>query len=571
MRTIVRMTFCTFVLLSAAYGVWHVNRMRGDFLSREERVWLKQHYRSITVASDPRWTPDQAIEEQRIYHGISSDFMALVEQKLGVRFMRIHADSWDQILAFENEGKIDIHPVLFHTPDRDNAWLFTESYMRIPVIAVMRASLQEHFQPQDIWRLRMAVGHGYGIENFLRKLAGEPLLLIPVESDRFGLIKAAIGEIDVMVTDLASASYFIEQEGLTNLRLAATLGALYEFRFASRRERPELHSILDKALTRISREERRRIYDRWVVFDVRPFYRSVTFWYVAGVSVAFVVLLLAVILAWNGALKVEVQHKTAALEEARLELEARVLARTAELAQANAALEREMQERAETARDLLHVSGNERARIGRDLHDSLGQKMVGILYLTRALADQLADAGRGEADAARKILTVIDDVIREMRQIVRGLLPVDILDKGFVAALEGLLKESGQHHGIACGLACLDEHACDRLDNALATNLYRIVQEAIGNALKHARGLHEIRVQLRLDGQHGILQIDNDGDRVALPDPGRPGMGCKIMRYRAMLAGGTLEIRPRPAGGVSVVCRFDPWIEGSAEAEMLQV
>ena len=571
MKRFVQIGFTCVILFSAALGIWHVNRSAREFLTPEERAWLRANHRQITVAPDPRWTPSQWIEEQQIYHGISRDFMVLIEHKLGVRFLRLHAESWEHLLALEAQGKVDVHPVIFQSPARDADWLFTDAYMRIPVIAVMRASLLEHFDPSDIWHLRMSVGLGYGIETFLREHADRPLALIPVESDRFGLIKAALGEIDVMVTDLASASYYIEQEGLTNLRLVATLGSLYEFRFAARRALPELHSILNKALGQITREERRRIYDRWIVFDTRPFYRSATFWYVAAFTFFLVALVITIILAWNAALKVEVHRKTAALLEAQRELEARVQRRTAQLASANAALEAEMRERTKTAQDLLHVSGNERARIGRDLHDSVGQKLVGILYLTRVLAEQLDDAQRAEAEGAQKILGVIEACLTEMKQIVRGLLPVDILHKGLVVALEALLKETGQNYGIDCHFKCEEEAGEMELDHALVTNLYRIAQEAISNALKHAVGLTRIEVTLQMGPKQGMLQIDNTGTSKSAEafSGSSSGMGVRIMHYRAMLAGGDLQIRARPGGGTSVVCRFDLCLKGGADGEGL--
>ncbi|MFU8779677.1 MAG: transporter substrate-binding domain-containing protein [Kiritimatiellia bacterium] len=571
MKRIVQFVYTGVIVVIAGLGIWHVNCGQRDFLSPEERSWLQQHSRHISVAPDPRWTPSQTIEEQQIYQGISSDFMALVERKLGVRFLRVHAESWDQVLALEREGKVDVHPVIFQSPERDTDWLFTEPYMRIPVIAVVRASMMERFHPDDIWSLRMSVGHGYGIESFFRSYADRPLQLIPVESDRFGLIKAAMGEIDVMVTDLASASHYIESEGLTNLRLAATLGSLYEFRFASRRDQPVLHRILNKALEQISREERRSIYDRWVVFDTRPFYRSATFWYVAGTVLLLVVFVLVVILGWNAALKKEVSNKTAALQEAQKQLEKRVQMRTAELAQANASLEREIRERAKTAHDLLHVSGNERARIGRELHDSIGQKLVGILYLTRVLAEELDDAQQKESASAYKILGVIEDSLAEMKQIVRGLLPVDILNKGFLAALEALLKETQQYQGIECQLQCDDQDATAEMDNALATNLYRIAQEAISNALKHAKELSRIVVTLQVLETQGILQIENDGivTTVTPETSAGRGMGIKIMQYRAMLAGGELAIQAGEEGGLRVICRFNPERKEFADSEGL--
>jgi len=560
-RRILIQAFVVLVLLASAYSLWSglAGRHR-DFLTPEERYWLDANDQRLVVATDPRWKPDQSVEDQQIYKGLIDDFLMLVERKLGVRFLRLYTQSWEQTLEAESRGEIDIHPVLVKSDRRSEAWLFTEPYMRIPVIVVIRAAIKDSFSPEIMPRLKMGVGRGYGIEAFMQEHGGDAYNLVPVESDRFGLIKAALGEIDLMVTDLASASYHIEQEGLTNLRLAATLGSLYEFRFASRSDRPILNSILNKALAQITRDERRRIYDRWIVFDVQPFYQSRNFWYTAGGVLLLVAVVLGVVLMWNATLKVEVSIKTRALQRARDELEQRVEERTGQLAEANAALQREIAERTSMANDMLHISGNERARIGRDLHDSIGQQMVGIAFLSRALASRLQSRASPDAEAAGRIGDQVEALIADMKRIVRGLLPVDVMDKGLVVAVARLARETAQLHGIDCVFECVDEESCRIADNAMATNLYRIVQEALGNAVKHARGVTRVQISLDVQDGFGILTVEDNGS--GIPEKREhAGMGLKIMRYRAALAGGSLSVVSKNGGGTRIECRFDPATE----------
>ncbi len=526
-----------------------------DFLTAEERAWINDYYRGIVVAPDPRWKPDTSVEEQQIYQGLTSEFMALVENKLGVRFLRLYTQSWEQVLEAEARGEIDIHPVLVKSKERTKDWEFTDPYIRIPMIVVMRASLKDEFSPKMMQSFRMGVGRGYGIDEFVEEHCKD-YNIVQVESDRFGLIKTAMGEIDLMITDLASASYHIEREGLTNLRLAATMGSLYEFSFATRRDNPILHSILNKALKQITREERRAIYDRWIVFDVKPFYRNRTFWYTAGLTLLTVVVVFGVVIAWNLTLKVEVASKTRALQTARDRLEERVAKRTEQLAEANAALQQDIEERAEMARDILHISGSERARIGRDLHDSIGQEMVGVTFLSRAAQEDLADVQPDAAERVGRIADQVENIIAGMKRIVRGLLPVDIMDKGLVVALGHLARESEAMYGITCRFTCDDEEACRISDNALATNLYRIAQEAVGNAAKHAAA-RTIEIQLNVANGNGLLAISDDGHGIEKKE-GSSGMGLKIMRYRAELARGGLSVRSNAEEGTRIVCRFDP-------------
>ncbi len=532
-------------------GAWRSN----NFLTPEEREWINGHYRGIVVAPDPRWNPDTAIPQQQIYQGLTSDFMALVERKLGIHFLRLYAKTWDQVLAAEKRGEVDIHPVLAHSKARSKEWVFTDPYIRIPMIIVMRDSLKDAFSPDVMSSLKMGVGRGYGIDAFVKEHCVD-YNIVPVESDRFGLIKAAMGEIDLMIIDLASASYYIEQEGLTNLRLAATMGSLYEFSFATRRDNPVLNRILNKALEQITREERRAIYDRWIVFDDKPFYRNRSFWYSTGLAFFTVIVILTVILFWNMTLKVEVNAKTRELQKARDMLEDRVEERTQQLADANQALQREIEERAKMAHDILDISGSERARIGRDLHDSIGQEMVGVTFLSRALQADLEDERPEDAVRVARIADCVEGIIVGMKRIVRGLLPVDIMDKGLVVALAQLVREAEAMYHITCCFTCEDEESCRISDNALATNIYRIAQEAVGNAAKHASA-KTIEIELRVESGKGVLAVHDDGQGIQRKE-GHTGMGLRIMRYRAELADGNLSIQSNPENGTTVVCNFDP-------------
>ena len=542
------------LLLILVFFVNGCNWRVKDFLDPEEREWIDENYSSIVVAPDPRWKPDEAVGQQQIYQGLTSDYMELVEQKLGVRFLRLYTQSWKQVLEAEKRGEIDIHPVLAQSSERSKEWLFTDPYLKIPMIVVMRASLKDSFSPGKMPELKMGVGNGYGIDAFVAENC-DNYNIVPVESDRFGLIKASMGEIDLMITDLASASYYIENEGLTNLRLAATMGSLYEFSFASRRDNPMLHGILNKALKQISREEMNHIYDRWIVFDTKPFYKNRSFWYSAGFVLLAVMTVIVVIVFLNITLKIEVKAKTRELREANEQLEERVEERTEQLSEINQLLQCKIEERAEMARDILNISGSERARIGRELHDSIGQEMVGITFLCRAVEDSLVDDLPEDAGRVGRIVEHVENVIAGMKRIVRGLLPVDIMDKGLVVALGKLVRESEKMYAINCSFDCEDEEQSRISNNALATNLYRIAQEAVGNAAKHASAKN-IKVNFNIKDGTGILSISDDGHGIEIKD-GHAGMGLNIMRYRAELARGNLTIKSDPKEGTVVICQFD--------------
>jgi signal transduction histidine kinase len=533
-------------------------------LTAAERAWLDEHAAETTLALDPRWMPDQQIPDQRVYRGIIEDYVRVIEGKLGVTFKRFEADSWDAVLEAEAAGLIDIHPVLFATPGRSRHWLFTEPYIRVPMVVIGREEIKKDFSLEKMKGLSMAVGFGYGIDEFARTYCGG-YRLVPVESDLFGLIKTSLGEIDLMIVDLASATRIIRREGLTNLRLVAKLGSLYEFSFASRKEKPILHEVLKKALQSVTAGERDAIYDRWIGFAPAPFYRTGIFWAWAGVAGVAVGAVMLMVLTWNRVLQrrvavvtrdlvEELQHRRRAedeLRDARDRLEDRVQERTAALAEANHALEREIAERRKIESEILDVSNRERARIGRDLHDSLGQQLVGVSLLSKSMESRVAERDPGSAQYARKIVDLVESSISQTRYIVQGLMPVDIVEDGLVLALEKLAEETTETSGIPCRFDTVGSSIVR--DNALALNLFHIVQEAVNNATKHAQATR-IDVSLAIEPGQAMLVVADDGCGIK-PDAGG-GMGLKTMRYRADLAGGTLQIDSSQAGGTSIVCRI---------------
>jgi signal transduction histidine kinase len=201
---------------------------------------------------------------------------------------------------------------------------------------------------------------------------------------------------------------------------------------------------------------------------------------------------------------------------------------------------------------LLEISAREQRRIGQDLHDGLGQHLTGIELMSEALEQALARKKRPEAEQASKIARHVRDAIRQAKGLARGLSPVEVERHGLMSALNELCASTADACGAACTFDC--PHPVLMEDNASATHLYRIAQEAVNNAVKHGRAKN-IFVQLgRHAGSLRTLEIVNDGAPFA-PDGSAGGMGLQIMRYRAATIGGRLEIVSSP-GETLVRCTF---------------
>jgi PAS domain S-box-containing protein len=215
--------------------------------------------------------------------------------------------------------------------------------------------------------------------------------------------------------------------------------------------------------------------------------------------------------------------------------------------------------RAEAARrrlesQLLEVADREQARIGQDLHDGLCQQLVGLAFDANALHGVLSAKHRAETGTAGRLAAELDLAITDARRLARGLFPIRLEAEGLVPALEELAQTMGGRFQLACELDCPGPVALE--SNAAAIHLYRIAQEALNNAIKHARPR---RVLIRLRARSGALELSVEDDGCGIP--ARPtgqanGMGLHIMDYRARAIGGTLSVMRGAQGGTVVSCRM---------------
>lgn len=238
------------------------------------------------------------------------------------------------------------------------------------------------------------------------------------------------------------------------------------------------------------------------------------------------------------------------LQRSHDELEQRVLERTAALARINEELKGEMTERRRLESELIRSSEDQQRSIGRELHDGLGQYFTSIALFGAALRQQLDQRGLPEADAAHRIVDMLDNASDMIRDISRGLYPATLDAHGLVAAMRELASQTQALEKITCTFRA-SAGIC--LDNPLiAINLYRIAQEAISNAIRHG-GAHHIRLDLSENGTTHCLSISDDGSGCDTAQfEGSSGLGLHSMRYRAALLGGTFSISRNRRGGMTV-------------------
>lgn len=218
-------------------------------------------------------------------------------------------------------------------------------------------------------------------------------------------------------------------------------------------------------------------------------------------------------------------------------------------------------ERRELEKRIADLTDSEHRRMGQDLHDGLGQQITGIGMLASSLEKRLRASGSPEADRAARLVEALREAQHQVRALSRGLMPVQLDANGLMSALSRLVEETCTLHETDCVFHCRETVQVE--DGFTATHLYRIAQEAIHNAVKHS-GAERIEIELESAGERLKLEVRDDGSGLPPDLEAGDGMGLEIMRYRARLVGGELEIATLPGGGTVVACTLEAAGQGRA-------
>jgi signal transduction histidine kinase len=201
---------------------------------------------------------------------------------------------------------------------------------------------------------------------------------------------------------------------------------------------------------------------------------------------------------------------------------------------------------------ILEIGDDERRRIGHDLHDGLGQHLTGISLLSETMAQQIESGKTPDQANVENITRLVSEAVRLTRDLAKSLSPVTLEQDGFVAAMEELADTASALFSIHCHWE-FDGHEL-ALDRARALHLFRIVQEAVNNSVRHGKA-RNVRIGLIRNGRDMSVTVTDDGSGLSQKTMENPGLGLRIMQYRARMLGASLSVeRASTAGGTVVTC-----------------
>ena len=525
-------------------------------LSIEENAWLDAHP-VIRFTGDPNYAPVEFVDKTGQYQGMGLDYLNLLTTRLGVNFKRVESTTLYDALKLVREGQADLLPVVAETPKRKQYLSFTAPYLRFPAVMITARPDVDHWNPEALKAMKVAVVHGYNWEDWLSREYPDVALVLDPDIET-ALRTTSFGLADVMIGDIATTTYSIDKTNITNLRVAHQFEENLPISMAVRSDLPILRALLDKALANISEEEKQAITKKWIHLEPPIWWKNPTFrlvaWSVSGVLTGVIL----VALAWNRTLARKVRQRTLELEEAHQRL-------------------------MQSAK--LESVGRLAAGVAHEVKNPLAILQMGVEFLGAELPKE-SDAGA--------VIRDMEEAIQRADGVIKGLLDfsrekkLDMRKTDLNQVVRDSLKlvhyELG-HHNIST-----EEDLNPELPpiNADPDKLKQVFINLFMNAIHAMKCDGKLRVtsevkrlkkaadggkatgKFRPGGRVIVIKVEDNGTGIEPAKVGNvfdpffttkpvgqgTGLGLSVSRTIVELHGGTISLNNRDGGGASVVLMF---------------
>jgi diguanylate cyclase (GGDEF)-like protein/PAS domain S-box-containing protein len=243
-------------------------------LTDEEQAWLSAHPQ-LRLGVDAAWPPFEYRDQEGRYQGLAADYIALIQDRLGVTVEPVSSTNWTQVLDHARHNGLEVLPGIMSTPERQGYLSFTRPYLDFPIVILARDRGPQPRTLKDLQGLRIAVVENYAPHELLRTHHAY-LDLAPLPNVSAALQALATGEVDAMVGDLASCVWSLRELKLDGLHVSGETPYRYQLAMAVPREQRVLAGLLDKALADLTPSEVGAIRERWVgnALDQRNFWHN---------------------------------------------------------------------------------------------------------------------------------------------------------------------------------------------------------------------------------------------------------------------------------------------------------
>ncbi len=282
-------------------------------LTDDEISWLDAHP-IIRLAPDPEFQPIEFFDKEGNYAGIGADYVRLISEKLGIKFEVVKCTNWEDVLARVKRREVDVLNAVVKTPQREKYLHFLSPYLEIPSVIIVRQNVSIELTLDMLKGLHVVMVSGYGYVDLIRNKYPEMQIELVSDLDA-ALRKVSFGMANAFVGDLATARFYIELSGITNLKIAGESDPPNLSGFAVRSDWPEFSRILEKGVALVTEEERKDIFNKWIQLYVEPGVTLRELKKLGVVIIFFVALFVAGFLLWNRQLKRMVNLKVVDLNK----------------------------------------------------------------------------------------------------------------------------------------------------------------------------------------------------------------------------------------------------------------
>ncbi len=245
-----------------------VNAGGNTELSPEEKTWLLENSEKMVLYYNVEFPPIEFASENGTFTGMGADIIKEVENYLGLQFIKVPSSDWNQHLADLKNGECAVAPTIVATTEREEYAFFTMPYEVSPVIIITNISTKGDLSMDDLGGKRIAVVSGFATESYIRGIAQNRFEIITVNNVSEGLRRVSFGEIDAFIENLAVAAYYIDLEGIPNLRVAGSTDYSFAWSIGVSRKYPLLFRAVQKAMKNIPEKKLESIRKKWINLDL---------------------------------------------------------------------------------------------------------------------------------------------------------------------------------------------------------------------------------------------------------------------------------------------------------------
>ena len=435
-------------------------------LTPNEKAWIDNNS-VIRLGYDIDYPPVEYTDKEGYYRGISAEYMALIAEILNVAIEPAPPQSWQATIDAAKSGDLDVLSAVARTPQRDEYFLFTEPYLKFPMVIVTDQDVSYIGSMQELAHKRVAVVSGYASHDILKNRHPE-LELVPTRDIMTGLQAVQKGDAYAFVGNLASVSNVMGREGLTGLKVTGGTPYSFELAIGIRKDQPILAALMQKALDAIPDERRAEIFNRWI---------SATFEGATDYSLLWRVLIVVALILfaftyWNRRLTREINSRKQA--------------------------EQELKKAKETAEQATRAKSSFLANMSHEIRTPMNA-IIGLSHLAMEtqLTPQQLDYQKKIHTSAYSLLGLIDDIL-DFSKIEAGKLDLEKTQfdlKEILERVSSIISVESNEKGVEFSLHVPDSTPRHLKGDAL--RLEQVLLNLASNAVKFtSKGEVSVAVEL---------------------------------------------------------------------------